>query len=424
MKAGGEKVWLHKKTVFWAVIAVLVGGAAVAVCLLAGPVGEDMADAVSRTYSARDTGEESAEKVIEGQPGQDEADDPSGRGEGSVSPDQGNAAEEERVTDPAVWKASLDRAVTDAIRQAQLEPIVTDADHLSCESHYILDIRTPDGRSVTDDMVDEPDVIVYVVFQQASIPKPDYERMLKWPLGISGRRYVAAITFSIEEGEAFREGSHQEAEPLWTLDEFRCELSSPFDEGTKGRIQNIFPADLVENAFKMSGSQYYIDMFTSEMLEQAIRDAGLDGDRLVADTFDIMFEVTHDEEADREGVYINKRHPQYVCLFWYGDYTVRYVCDALLRGEREGIEEKILATHYFYQMVCWRDDYPPPDAQDNGREYFLEYLAAAQELADANGMEWMRENEPCKWKILVMASEIQQEMEQEMEQDGEPAQER
>lgn len=416
METEKKAVRLYKKPVFWAGIAALAGGAAVAVYLLAGSGDEDMADAVSQTYSVEDIGEDSAETESEGWPEQDEAGEQSGQGEESVSSDQENA-EKEKAIDPSIWRASLDQAVTDAIRQAQLEPIVTDPEYIGGESHCILDIRDLNGLSVTDNVADEQDVIVYVVIQQTSIAKPDYEKMLFTPR-IGGKRYAAAITFSREESEVFRGGS-QEVEPLWTMDEFRCELTSPFSERDEGRIQEMLPADLVEKALKMSGSQRYIDMFAAEVLEQAVRDSGLDGDRLVADIFDIMFEVTHDEEIDKHGagIYISKRHPQYVSLYWYGDYTVRYICSALLRGEREEIEEKVLGTDYFYEMVCWRDGFPPPSVDTGGREYFLEYLAVAQELADAHGMEWMRENEPYKWKILVMVSEIQREMEQETEEE-------
>lgn len=416
METEKKAVCLYKKPVFWAGIAALAGGAAVvvAVYLLAGFGDEDMADAVSQTYSVEDTGEDSAETESEGWSEQDESGERSGQREESASSDQEN---EEEIIDPAIWMASLDQAVTDAIRQAQLEPIVTDPEYIGGESHYILDIRDLNGRSVTDNVADEQDVTVYVLIQQVSYAKPDYEKMLFTPR-IGGKRYVAAISFSREESEVFRVGS-QEAESLWTMDEFRCELTSPYGERDEGRIQEMFPADLAEKEFKMSGSQRYIDMFTAEVLEQAVRDSGLDGDRLVADIFDIMFEVTHDEEIDKfgTGIYIGKRHPQYVSLRWYGDYTIRYICSALLRGEREEIEEKVLAADFFYDMVCWWDGFPPPSVDTGGREYFLEYLEVAQELADAHGMEWMRENEPYKWKILVMVSEIQQEMEQETEEE-------
>lgn len=74
-------------------------------------------------------------------------------------------------------------------------------------------------------------------------------------------------------------------------------------------------------------------------------------------------------------------------------------------------------------------DFPNPytlsengqNEEAKGRGYFLKYLETAQELADAYDMEWMREKEPYKWKILVMVSEIRQEMEQE--QDAESVQE-
>lgn len=311
---------------------------------------------------------------------------------------------EEAVIDQTLWKASLDQAIAEAIWD-HLDVKETYPESFCCEDHYILDIRDSEGESLEGFTGLEQRLTVYAV-DMIQVCKPtgydiNEQRGIWFPM---------ALTFSVEsDGQAVSAG-----EPRWILEEFwksegsMHDINRESEDAFAAEVREVFPSELAERVFGECYRQSSINRQKQGLFEQTIQYAGIDGESAVRDMLEEAFTSMEERDLLAIGNSYNWRKYCFVTwmdLVWYGDYTRRHIFSKFLEGEQE--------DPYGWWMMdilyeTTHEHMPLGGDMSTGQEYFEGYLAEAQELESAYGMEWMKENEPYKWELLTMLQEIEQ----------------
>lgn len=316
---------------------------------------------------------------------------------------------EEAVIDQALWKASLDQAIAEAIWD-HLDVKETYPESFCCEDHYILDIRDSEGESLEGFTGQKQGLTVYAV-DMIQVCKPTEndinEQSHIW--------FPMALTFSVEsDGQAVSAG-----EPRWILEEFWKSDGSMLDMNREGEdedafvgeVREVFPSELAERVFGECYWQSSRNRHKQGLYEQTIQYAGIDGESVVRDLLEGAFVSMEEDDliATLEHhkyrfALMQYRFSTWIKLVWYGDYTRQFIFSKFLEGEQEepyGLWMMDILYETNHEIM-------PYDFKSTGQEFFERYLAEAQELESAYGMEWMKENEPYKWELLTMLQEIEQ----------------
>ena len=225
--------------------------------------------------------------------------------------------------------------------------------------------------------------------------------------------FPMALTFSVEsDRHAVSAG-----EPRWILEEFwksdgsMSEINGEGEDAFVGEVSEVFPSELAERVFGECRWQSSRNRHKQGLFEQTIQYAEIDGESVVRDLLEGAFVSMEEDDLIATDKYHKYRYAlrQYrfatwMDLVWYGDYTRRLIFSKFLEGEQEepyGLWMMDILYETNHEIM-------PDDGMSTGQEFFERYLAEAQELESAYGMEWMKENEPYKWELLTMLQEIEQ----------------
>lgn len=291
---------------------------------------------------------------------------------------------------PEVWEISLDQAVTEAIWANHDLPEDALSEYYCCETHVLLDVRNQNGESVAAGTGEEQEVTVYAVAAlQACEPLPE-------KIQTYYRRYFAAeMTFSLEAEEA----EDGEAVPVWTLEEFWRTTGNSYHNDFQTSVWQRFPEDLADEMSTTYTRQNTLDWLVSALNAQAIAYGGIDAERLVADMFDaVMVPIDGDDS-----LFALWKHPEYIELHFYGDYTLQYIFREFSEGGQTDRKGEFMFS-MLAEMLRIKDYWL---YGSTGQERFDNYLAEVRQSEEEQGREWMEENEPAKLWFLQKWEELQ-----------------
>lgn len=118
------------------------------------------------------------------------------------------------------------------------------------------------------------------------------------------------------------------------------------------------------------------------------------------DTFDEIFaefEATGPQQSSAPGDYIDKNSDNYKFLIENSDTTIEYIYSDFLNGDQTGLKGQL--------MRIVMDDIIQGEAvktySETGQGYFDEFLRHNQRLLTENGDEFMKENYPYGYRLLI-----------------------
>ena len=161
-------------------------------------------------------------------------------------------------------------------------------------------------------------------------------------------------------------------------------------------IRNKFPDEIEEDALD---TQKYIRAQIQNCYAQAIEFSGIDTTAAMEQLFEII--ESSPLHSSNPGDYINEHSIEYRELTYYGQYTLRYCFEQFLKGGQTG-----LRGHLMRAVI---DDIAPESRLQiqtmTGQEYFDEWKAAAIQLSEQHGMDWIKGNQPAVHLLLQMMEE-------------------
>ncbi len=273
----------------------------------------------------------------------------------------------------------LEDAVHDAIMMGEAEYFDGE---FSCESHAVLALVETDAASADSEEADEDasqnivDVFAWVLIQSYDFPDGAVQN-------VSSNLIPTNLTFTVAD-----DGSYDLYEYWTARDEtyFQIDIEERF-----GAISN----NLVTNALD---SEPYIDELTQACYAEALAYAGLDPDDQIAQHISAIAsstDIAPGAEAAMVEYEIDTRD-----LISGGMDTLRYIATQFMQGGQDGPEGLVMAA-VMEELVG--DESFDINAADykSGQDYFEAWYAAAADVFDKQGLDYLRENYPISYRFIT-----------------------
>ncbi|MBO8464280.1 MAG: DUF5301 domain-containing protein [Firmicutes bacterium] len=242
------------------------------------------------------------------------------------------------------------------------------ATDLACENHVILATETKDK---TKEELQKITIYAMVLYEEYNLVNGKIEDTQE----VVGSHTPTAITFEVGENGQY----------------FLSEYWIPGDGSNYNQdIKNKFPKEVWKDALD---TQKYITVQQQSIYQKLMEGGYLDAEEMITKSIDHMIQIK--KEAPDWEIEAEQRN-----LTYYGDAMLTYAYRHFLKGKQRGEKAYIMETACRDLLKQFQEDMKFQNKK--GQEWFDAYLAALKEYKETKGIEFVKENMPKGYLLLMM----------------------
>jgi len=263
----------------------------------------------------------------------------------------------------------LDTAITNAI--LEFNKSRTSGGDLACENHIIL--ATEEGGSVDGGETDTVTVYAMVLYETYAYSGATFQ-------SVGGSHIPTALTFDVGTGGEY------------TLTEYwQPRDGSYYAQDIREKFSKAIRKDALD-------TQKFILPQIQACYTQAVEYGNVNTDEVIDHLFEVI--LSSPTASSVPGDYIDAHPIEYRELTYYGDYTLRYIFSAFLKGGQTDLKG--------YLMRIVMDELIGGEAINqevsNGQKYFGAWMQSAERMEMEYGLDYMKKNAPKAYLLLQLVA--------------------